>query len=328
MGEFLRNLDLKELQEIRATIAKFINRTPCIFSEELSKRIGKKIYLKMENLQITGAFKARGNAFKLSTLTDEELENGVITASSGNHGLGMSYAARLRSVSARVLVPVETPQIKIEKLKNYGAQVFIQGATYDEAVVMAQEIAKKEGYLYISSFEDEDVIRGNTTIGLEIFEDVPHPGLVIAPIGGGGGISGISLAGNIMSSETKIIGAEAEGAASMFHSLKAGQRQALQEINTLADGIKVAQPGQIAFQLVQKFVAEVKTVSEGELQQTLRELVEKAKIVPELAGCASVAALDKIDVHSFNGPIVCMISGGNIDLQLLNKILSDRITKK
>ncbi len=323
MDAALKSLNLTGLREIRAAIDKFINRTPCIYSEELSERIGKPVYLKMENLQITGAFKARGNAYKLSTLSDEELKNGVVTASSGNHGLGMSAAARRRLVPARVFVPVGTPQIKIDKLKKYGAEVSIQGATYDEAVVLAQQTAEKDGSLYISSFEDVNIIKGNTTIGLEIFEDVPTPGLVIVPIGGGGGISGVSLARNIMSPKTKIMGAEVIGAASMFHSLKAGKRQALKEISTLADGIKVAQPGQLAFGLAQKYVEEVITVNEEDLQNTLRELVVKAKIVPELAGCASVAALDKIDVKSFEGPIVCMISGGNIDLQLLNKILGN-----
>jgi threonine dehydratase len=322
LENLIRSLNLKELKEIRKKIDSFINRTPCIYSEGLTRRTGKEVYLKLENLQMTGAFKARGNAYKLSILSEKELENGVVTASSGNHGLGLSRAAKLRGVKAKVLVPKNTPKIKIDKLKEYGADVLIKGDTYDEAVIEAKEIAGNEGCLYVPSFDDVDIIRGNTTLGFEIFEDVKSPGLILCPIGGGGGISGVSLARNIMSPSTQIIGVEAEGAASMFHSLRIGKRTSLKHISTLAEGIKVAQPGEIPFQLVKRYVKEVKTVAEEELKRAMIELLEQAKIVAELAGCASVAALNKIDKDSFEGPIVCVISGGNIDLELLNKILS------
>lgn len=318
------NLSIADLKKIRDKISDKINSTPCIYNQYLSEKFEKDIYLKLENLQITGAFKIRGNLYKLSGNTKTEFNKGIITASSGNHGLGMSLAANFYSLDAKVLVPKKTPENKIRKLKNLGAEVVIEGSTYDEAATKAREIAQKEERLYIPSFDDKEIIKGNSTIGLEIFEDVESPGLVIAPVGGGGGISGISLARNLLSEKTELIGAEAEGSASMWKSLKTGEIRSLPEVDTLADGIKVAKPGKLTYEIVKNNVEQIIKVAEEDMKTCLLELVEEAKIVPELAGCAPIAALNKINLEEFDSPIVCFISGGNIDRSLLNSILSNR----
>lgn len=313
-------IGLKEIKEAANRIKKFINRTPCVPSQRLSEHYNRNIYLKLENLQITGGFKIRGNANKLSSLSNSELGSGVVTASSGNHGLGLSLSAKHRFVNATIVVPKRTPWNKIEKLKKYGAEVIINGDNYDEAVLTAKEIEKNQGFLYIPSFDDLDIITGNGTIGLEIYEDVPDTNLVVCPIGGGGGISGIGLALKGFSPSIRVIGVEAQGASSMKYSLIANKCICLEKINTLADGIAVRQPGRIPFEIVKDIVEEIIVVSDDEMKKALCQLVLKDKIVPELAGAASVAALSKIKLPKF-GAIVCLISGGNIDQKLLVSIL-------
>jgi len=321
----LRALDKMKLRQIRAGIDDYINWTPCSFCEGLSEEYGVDIYLKLENLQRTGAFKIRGNAHKLSNLDEEKLKEGVITASSGNHGLGLSLSACLRTIPAAVLVPEGTPEIKIKKLNSYGAEVIVEGSTYDEAVGRAKKLAEDRDMMYISSFDDQDIILGNATIGWEIFTTLQEPAMVICPVGGGGGVSGVSLARNILSPGTDVVGVEAEGAASMTSSLARESRVELDNIETLADGIKVASPGRLTFSLVRDNVRDMINVSENDMQESFLKLMNKAKIVAELAGCAPVAALDKIDFSGVSGPVVCLISGGNIDHQLIGKILKNNL---
>ncbi len=321
----LKQLDKLELRRIRADIDDYINWTPCSYCEGLSEEYDQDIYLKLENLQRTGAFKIRGNAHKLSQLEDTKLQEGVITASSGNHGLGLSLSACLRTIPATVLVPRQTPEIKIKKLNSYGAEVIVEGDNYDKAVNKAKDLARDRDMLYISSFDDQDIILGNTTMGWEIFTTLQEPGLVICPVGGGGGMAGISIARNILSPGTEIVGVEAEGSASMTKSLAANKRIELQNISTLADGIKVATPGKLTFPLAQQNTKEMITVNENDMQKSFLKLMNKAKIVAELAGCAPVAALDYIDLSEISGPIVCVISGGNIDHRLIGKILKDNL---
>ncbi len=321
----LKNIDKNDLAEIREEIDDYINWTPCSYCEELSEEFGKKIYLKLENLQRTGAFKIRGNARKLSTLDEDKLNKGVITASSGNHGLGLSLSACLKSIPSLVLVPRKTPRIKVKKLKSYGAEVITSGNSYDEAAKKAKEIAKERDMIYISSFDDLEIILGNATLGWEIFTTICDPGTVICPIGGGGGAAGISLARNILSPGTDILGVEAEGAASMAESLSRGKRVELDEISTLADGIKVAQPGMLTFPLVRDNLEGVIKVTEQAMQDSFIKLMNKARVVAELAGCASVAALSSISIKEKKEPIVCVITGGNIDHQLIGKILKNNL---
>ena len=325
LDDKLKKLDKVELRSIRAEIDDYINWTPCSYCEGLSEEYGVDIYLKLENLQRTGAFKIRGNAYKLTQLDEAELQEGVITASSGNHGLGLSLSACLRTIPVTVLVPEQTPEIKIKKLNSYGAEVIIEGNNYDKAVIRAKELARDRNMKYISSFDDQDIILGNATMGWEIFTTLQEPEMVICPVGGGGGMAGISLARNILSPGSEIAGVEAEGSASMTKSLSTNKRVELKNISTLADGIKVATPGKLTYPLACDNVKEMINVSESDMQKAFLKLMNKAKIVAELAGCASVAALEYMDFDKNSGPIVCVISGGNIDHRLIGQILKDNL---
>lgn len=315
-------IGLEQVKEASSAIAPFILRTPCIRSEALSRKFKCPVYLKLENLQITGAFKIRGNAYKLSKMPHSELAAGVVTASSGNHGLGLALSAFRRSVSAKILVPSRTPRNKIRKLTGCGADVVISGRTYNEAVLEAKKIADEEGRVYIPSFDDADIITGNATMGLEIYRDVPDISLMVAPVGGGGGISGLSLALEGLSPSVRIIGAQAAGAASMVSSLEAGERKPLEEINTIADGIAVSEPGELTFQVVRELVEEVAVVSDEEIKEAVAFLACSAGTAAEPAGAAAAAALGKIKELPERGAVVCLVSGGNIDRELLADILA------
>ncbi len=315
-------LNLQKFQEAGARIKKYIQRTPCLPFQDLSEEVGRNIYMKLEGLQITGGFKLRGNLNKLLSMGKENLPNGVVTASSGNHGLGLSYSARLLGVKVTVVVPETTPKNKVDKLRTYGAEVILAGAHYDEAVKRVKKIVEETGALYVPSFDDPDIIAGNGTIGLEINEDVPGVAQYICPIGGGGGISGSGLALKALNPNIKIIGVEAEGAASMKASIEAGKPIQLPEVKTKAEGIAVSRPGELPFEIVKDLVDEIVTVSEEEMEDALRYLVGKGKIVPELAGTAGIAALLAGKILPEKGPVVCLITGGNIDLQYLGSILT------
>ncbi len=310
-----------DLKDIYNKVRNKIYETPCILSESLSNKYGCKIYLKLENLQKTGAFKIRGNTYKLSQMESNELSKGLVTASSGNHGLGLSLASKLNGADAEIFVPTGTPQTKINKIKSYGAKINIKGHTYDEAVMFAKSTAKTQGKIYIPSFDDEEIILGNSTLGYEVFNQVYHPNIVISPIGGGGGISGISIAREVLSPETVIYGAEAQGVESMKKSIEKGNITSLENIETMADGIKVAKPGEITFKIVKRQVKDIKTVSEKEMKETFKYLLFKVKLMTELAGTAAVASLDKVNFEKVDGSVVCIITGGNIDEDLVRKIL-------
>lgn len=314
-------MEIDFLKAVAQEIKPLILPTPTIYSEELSNHYGCNIYLKLENLQFTGAFKIRGNAYKLSRLSLEELKSGVITASSGNHGLGLSLSAQRKGVKSTVVVPERTPANKIEKLNRFGAEVILHGNSYDDAVEEVRRIVDREGYIYVPSFDDRDIITGNATMGLEIYQDVPQVDLVICPIGGGGGISGIGLALESLKPGVRIVGVEAEGAASMLSSLQAGKPCRLPEIFTQAEGIAVSEPGKIPYGIVSEIVEKILLVSEKEMQEALKFLLEKVNIVVELAGAVSTAALAKLPLPSPAGNVVCLVSGGNIDLEKLQEII-------
>jgi len=317
-------LNLQKFQEARERIKKYIQKTPCLPFQDLSEEVGLNIYMKLESLQITGGFKLRGNLNKLLSMGKEKLPNGVVTASSGNHGLGLSYSARLLDIKATVVVPETTPKNKVDKLRDYGAEVILAGAHYDEAVKRVKKIVEETGALYVPSFDDPDIIAGNGTIGLEISEDVSDVALYICPIGGGGGISGSGLALKALNPNLKIIGVEAAGAASMKASLEAGKPVQLSEVKTGAEGIAVSKPGELPFEIVKNLVDEIVTVSEEEMKEALRYLVGKGKVVPELAGTAGIAALLAGKIIPENAPVVSVITGGNIDIQFLGSILTGK----
>jgi len=318
------DISLTQIKKARERIRGVINKTPCIYSLPLSRMMGKEIFLKLENLQITQAFKARGNANKIALLNQEQKRRGVITASSGNHGQGLSLAALRNGVKAVIVLPEVAPSNKVEKIKENKAEVIIKGKTYDDASNYAHSLSKKMGYIYIPSFDDPDIIAGNGSIGLEILEEVPQTQMIICPIGGGGGISGISLVAKQIKPDIQIIGVEAERSASMLESIKAGRIVELPSADTFADGIAVRKPGKINFEIVKKYVDNIVTVSEEEMKLAIDALAKEAKIVAEGAGAASVAALlfKKFAIEDIT-TIVCLITGGNIDMSLFKSILND-----
>jgi threonine dehydratase len=320
-------IPLKQIKEARERIAAAITRTPCVYSLPLSRKTGKDVFLKLECLQVTQAFKARGNANKLALMSHEEREKGVITASSGNHGLGLSLAAKRHGVNSVIVVPEVAPANKIEKIKENGAEVIIKGKTYDDAVTYAHTLSEEKGLVYISSFDDPDIIAGNGSVGLEILEDVPDVKLIICPIGGGGGISGISLAVKQINPDIHVVGVEAEKAPSMLRSIEAGEITELTSASTFADGIAVRKPGKLNFEIVQSWVDKILIVSEEEMEKAVVILAKEAKIVAEGAGAASVAALLTGMVNSEFDKIVCIISGGNIDLHLFKRILEKSFSR-
>lgn len=319
-------ISLKKIKEARERIKGMVNKTPCIYSLPLSRITKKEVFLKLENLQLTQAFKARGNANKITLLSKEEKKRGVITASSGNHGQGLSLAALRAGIRAVVVLPEVAPNNKIEKIKENKAEVIIKGKTYDDACNYAHSLSKIIGYTYIASFDDPDIIAGNGSIGLEILEEVPQSQMIICPIGGGGGISGVVLAAKQTKPDIKIVGVEAERSASMLESIEAGKIIELPSADTFADGIAVRKPGELNFEIVKKYVDDIVTVSEEEMKSAIFTLAKEAKIVVEGAGASSVAALlsKKITIKDISN-IVCIITGGNIDMTLFKSILNNNI---
>lgn len=317
------NLSLTHVKKARERIKGLINRTPCIYSLPLSRRTGKRVFLKLENLQITQSFKARGNANKVAQLTEDEKTKGVITASSGNHGQGLSLAALRSGIRATIVLPKAAPTNKVEEVKGNKSKVIIHGETYDDAAAYAHSLAQEEGYIYIPSFDDPDIIAGNASMGMEILEDIPDVELILCPIGGGGGISGVSVAVKQINSSVKIIGVEAEQAPSMLESIKANKIVELPSADTIADGIAIRRPGRLNFEIVKRYVDDIVTVSDDEMKATIITLAREAKIIAEAAGAATTAALlfGKLTIECSN--VVCIVTGGNIDLSLFKTILNN-----
>ena len=317
------NLSLTHVKKARERIKGLINRTPCIYSLPLSRRTGKRVFLKLENLQITQSFKARGNANKVAQLTEDEKTKGVITASSGNHGQGLSLAALRSGIRATIVLPKTAPTNKVEEVKGNKSRVIIHGETYDDAAAYAHSLAQEEGYIYIPSFDDPDIIAGNASMGMEILEDIPDVELILCPIGGGGGISGVSVAVKQIKSSVKIIGVEAEQAPSMLESIKADKIVELPSADTIADGIAIRRPGRLNFEIVKRYVDDIVTVSDDEMKATIITLAREAKIIAEAAGAATTAALlfGKLTIECSN--VVCIVTGGNIDLSLFKTILNN-----
>ncbi|MFP4588859.1 MAG: threonine ammonia-lyase [Candidatus Bipolaricaulota bacterium] len=315
------DISLEKIREASRRIGGSLLKTPCLYSQPLSRRTEGQIYLKMENLQVTQAFKARGNANKIALLKEKGDVNGVITASSGNHGLGLSLAARAHGLEAKVVVPEVAPSTKIEKIRENGAEVIVEGDAYDDASILAHQLAQKLDFTYVHSFDDPDIIAGNGSMGLEILEDVPEVDTIVVPIGGGGGISGISLAAKRINDDITVVGVEAENAPAMYSSVQSGSLSELPNADTFADGIAVREPGKLTFEIVRRYVDEIVTVSEEEMKESIYLLAKEAKIVAEAAGAASTAAIlfGKVDLDG--GKTVGMVSGGNIDIGPFREIL-------
>ena len=280
------------------------------------------VYLKTENLQITGSFKVRGAYYKISQLSEEEKKKGIIACSAGNHAQGVALAATANGIKSLICLPDGAPISKVEATKRYGADVCLVKGVYDDAYAKAMELKDEMGYTFIHPFNDIDVIAGQGTIGLEILDQIPDLDAVIVPIGGGGLISGVAFAVKSLNPNCKVYGVQAEGAPSMFNSIKKGEICNLDSVKTIADGIAVKTPGDNTFDICSKYVDKIVTVSDDEVASAILALMEQQKLVSEGAGAVSVAAamFNKVDVKGKK--VCCLISGGNIDVTILSRVIS------
>ena len=307
-------------------LSKVLLETNLIYSPIFSDESGNEIYIKLENLQKTGSFKIRGAYNKISNLSDDEKQRGVVASSAGNHAQGVAYAAEESGIKAVIVMPKSTPLIKVESTKKYGAEVILYGDVYDDAFKKAKELEEKEGYIFVHPFNDEEVLYGQGTIALEILEKLPETDIIIVPIGGGGLISGIACAAKILKPGIKIIGVEPEGAASAYESIKQNKIIELKEANTIADGTAVKKIGELNFEYIKKYVDEIITVSDYELMEAFLLLVEKHKIIAENSGILSVAATKKIKEK--NQKVVSVISGGNIDVLMISSMINKGLIRR
>ncbi len=286
-----------------------------------------QLYLKPENLQNTGSFKLRGSGYKIANLSDEEKARGVIACSAGNHAQGVALAAAKCGIPSLICLPDSAPISKVEATKAYGAQVCLVDGVYDDAYRKALEIRDEKGYTFVHPFDDEDVIAGQGTIGMEILNDLENVDAILVPIGGGGLISGIACAVKAMSPRTKVYGVQAAGAASMYESIRAGSIQCLSGVSTIADGIAVKQPGVNTFELVNKYVDDIVLVTEDEISSAILALIEKQKMIAEGAGAVSVAAAMHHKLPLEGKRVVSVISGGNIDVTSLSRVIERGLIK-
>lgn len=320
-------LTLESFEQAAEIVKQVTQETKLIKSSYFSDLTGNKVYLKPENMQRTGAYKVRGAYYKISTLTEEERAKGLIAASAGNHAQGVAYAAHKFGAKAVIVMPTTTPLIKVERTKSYGADVILKGDVYDEACAYALELAEKEGYTFIHPFDDEDVIAGQGTIGLELLEQLPEVEAVIIPIGGGGLISGVAYAIKNLNPDIRVYGVQAKGAPSMLNSIEHGKIERLEGVRTIADGIAVKEPGIHTFDLCQQYVDEIVSVTDDEISTAILALIEQHKLIAEGAGAVAVAAAMFNKVPIKGKKVICLISGGNIDVNILSRVIGRGLQK-
>jgi len=318
-------LTLDEIYRAAYVLRNVIRRTDMILAPNLGSDC--TVYLKTENLQVTGSFKVRGAAFKISKLTEEERVRGVIACSAGNHAQGVALAAAKNDIRSLICLPDGAPISKVEATKRYGAEVCLVPGVYDDAYNKALELRDEKGYTFIHPFDDEDVIAGQGTIGLEIFEQLPDVDAVVVPIGGGGLISGIAYAVKQLDPGVKVYGVQATGAPGMVQSLADDKVVRLDGVHTIADGIAVKQPGELPFAVCRDFVDEVVTVSDDEIAAAILALIEQQKLITEGAGAASVAAVMFGKVPVKGRKVCCILSGGNIDVSILSRVIERGLLK-
>lgn len=318
-------LEISEIFNAAAVLKNVARRTSIIPAPKL--RPGCEIFLKTENLQLTGSFKLRGAYYKISQLTDEEKKHGVIACSAGNHAQGVALGASHNGIKSLICLPAGAPISKIEATKGYGAEVCLVPGVYDDAYAKAMELQKEHGYTFVHPFDDPKVIAGQGTIGLEILDQMPDVQQVIVPIGGGGLISGVAFAIKTLRPDVKVYGVQATGAPSMAQSLKDGKICHLNNVSTIADGIAVKEPGVNTFDMCSKYVDEVVTVSDDETAAAILALIEQQKLVAEGAGAVAVAAamFGKVPVEGVK--TVCLVSGGNIDVNTLSRVITRGLNK-
>lgn len=319
-------MTLEKFEQASELVKKVTNPTKLVYSEYLSQPSGGKIYLKPENMQYTGAYKVRGAYYKISTLSEEERGKGLITASAGNHAQGVAYAAQKYGCKATIVMPTVTPLIKVNRTKSYGADVILHGDVYDDACDHALELAKENGYTFVHPFDDLDVATGQGSIAMEIVQELPTVDYILAPIGGGGLISGVSTLAKMLNPKIKVIGVEPAQAASMTAALAEGAPVTLPSANTIADGTAVKRVGEKIFPYVQENVDQIVTVEDDELIGVFLDLVENHKMVVENSGLLTVAALKQMDLKGKKA--VAILSGGNMDVITMSSIVQHGLIQR
>lgn len=318
-------LAIEKIIKASQILKEVIRKTDLIYAPAISSK--NKVYLKSENLQVTGSFKIRGAYTKVSLLSNEQKSKGIIACSAGNHAQGVALAAQKNNIKSTIFIPSTAPISKIEATRKYGADIKLVDGVYDDAYKKACSFQKETGAEFIHPFDDEDVIAGQGTIALELIEQLPDIDAVVVPIGGGGLISGIAYTIKTLKPDSKVYGVQAEGAGSMFRSIELKKRTELPKVSTFADGTAVKMPGEHTFELCQKYVDRIVTVSDDEIATAILTLMETQKLVAEGAGALSVAAVmfDKLPIEGKK--VVCIVSGGNIDVNILSRVINRGLLK-
>ncbi|WP_312523958.1 threonine ammonia-lyase [Anaerospora sp.] len=324
MNTLSQPLTLSQIKEALLRIRPLVHKTPLQSCRTLSEMSGKNVYLKLENMQKTGSFKLRGAANMIYGLQAKDAGRGIICASAGNHAQGVAWAAKARNIPAVVVMPSHAPHAKVRATEAYGAKVYLHGASYDDAYAHALQMQQQEQMKFIHAFDDEAVMAGQGTIALEIMAKLFDVDAIVAPVGGGGLLAGIAVAVKEHNPKIKVIGVQAAGAAAMAQSLKQGSIIGLNTVQTIADGIAVKRPGDLTFQYIKKYVDDIVTVTDEEIQEGMLYLLERGKLTAEGAGAAGVAALlaQKLRVTAKN--MAVLVSGGNVDPLLLSSIITAR----
>jgi threonine dehydratase len=319
-------MTIEHFKQARSVLRGVLNETRLIHSPYLSQGCGNQVYLKPENMQVTGAYKIRGAYYKISAMSPEEKSRGLVTASAGNHAQGVAYAARASGVAATIVMPTTTPLMKVNNTKDYGAQVILHGDVFDEAAALAAQMSEEQGLTYVHPFNDLEVATGQGTIAYEIFQDLPDVDVILVPIGGGGLAAGVSTLAKLLNPNVQVIGVEPTGAASMKASLDAGHVVTLPTATTIADGVAVKTPGDKIFPYVQKSLDQIITISDDELVAAFLDVMEKHKMIVENAGLLTIAALRHLECREKN--VVSILSGGNMDVITMASVVQNGLIRR
>ena len=319
-------LTLEAFEQASEIVRKVTNDTSLIYSDYFSSVCGNKVYLKPENMQVTGAYKIRGAYYKISTMSREDRAKGLITASAGNHAQGVAYAAKQYGCKATIVMPTTTPLIKVNRTRSYGADVILQGDVYDESCSYAMKLAKEQGYTFVHPFDDPTVATGQGTIMMEIFKDLPLVEYVLVPIGGGGLATGVSTLAKLLNPNIKVIGVEPAGAACLKESFKAGKVVTLDSVSTIADGTAVKTPGETVFPYLQHNIDDIITVEDDELIVAFLDMVENHKMIVENSGLLTAAALKHLKCRGKR--VVSVLSGGNMDVITMSSVVQHGLIQR
>lgn len=322
----MEELTLKSFEEAAEKVKEATLPTNLVYSEYFSSQTGNRVYLKPENMQYTGAYKVRGAYYKISTMSEEARQKGLITASAGNHAQGVAFAAKKYGVKATVVMPTTTPLIKVNRTKGYGAEVILYGNVYDEACEYAMKLAEEKGLTFVHPFDDLDVATGQGSIAMEIIKELPTVDYILVPIGGGGLATGVSTLAKLLNPNIKVIGVEPAGANCLQESIKAGEVVTLPSVSTIADGTAVKTPGSMLFPYLQKNLDDIITVPDEDLIVAFLDMVENHKMIVENSGLLTVAALKQLDVK--DKKIVSILSGGNMDVITMSSVVQQGLVQR